>query len=294
MSVGHISCPQCNVDRPARRKALKSIAPLSRKSTDYEYHAAMATRSRKSLLETSAIIVGYAMSRLDRTYLDARHHKSWNEAFKQAGTLLKVAPASLKNLRDEYDPVHGNARRGWKDRPMRPNRQRVMGDLCEVSDAALLEMIDGILRHDADAVQGVVAPLSKPIERVHNVAERLRTGRLAEAFFRDNCDKIAGILAAMLLDHRELFCGYDFGLQDRPSIAIEVKGLKQSRGGIAFTDREWTEAKSRRQDYWLVVVGNLESSPIARLIPDPTVAIQAKCQFQTTIAATWRATVAVA
>ncbi|MGI8604676.1 MAG: DUF3883 domain-containing protein [Verrucomicrobiales bacterium] len=254
----------------------------------------MDTRSRKTLLETSAIIIGYAMSRLDRTYLDARHHKSWKEAFNQAGTLLKVAPASLKNLRDEFDPVHGNARRGWKDRPMRPNRQRVMGDLCDVSDAALLEMIDGILRHDADAVQGVVAPLSKPIERVYNVAERLRTGRLAEVFFRDNCDKIAGILAAMLLDHRELFCGYDFGLQDRPAIAIEVKGLKQSRGGIAFTDREWTEAKARRQNYWLVVVGNLESSPIARLIPDPTVALQAKCQFQTTIVATWRATVSVA
>lgn len=254
----------------------------------------MANHLRKPLLETSALIVGYAMSRLDRAYLEARHLKSWKEAFAHAGNLLNVAPASLKNLRDEFDPVHGNARRGWKDRPMRPNRQRVMGELCEVSDAALLEMIDGILRHDPDAVQEVVTPLSKPTERIHNVAERLRTGRLAELFFRENCEKIAGVIASSLLDHRELFRGYDFGVQDRAAVAIEVKGIKKLRGGVLFTDREWTEATTRRRDYWLVVVGNVESNPVARLISDPTTALQAKCQYQTTITASWRATVAVA
>ncbi len=254
----------------------------------------MAIQNRKPILETSALIVGYAMSRLDRAYLDARHLKNWKEAFSQAGKLLKVAPASLKNLRDEFDPVHGNARRGWKDRPMRTNRLRVMGELCEISDAALLEMIDGILRHDPDALQDVVAPLSRPTDRIHNIAERLRTGRLAEAYFRENCQTIAGVLATALLDHRELFRGYDFGVQGRSAIAIEIKGLKQLRGSIAFTDREWTEAISRRQDYWLVVVGSLESNPIARLIADPTAALEATCQYQRTFAASWRANVAVA
>jgi hypothetical protein len=255
--------------------------------------SAMATSPRKRLLETSALVVGYAMSRLDRAYLDARHLKSWKEAYEQAANLLKVRPASFKNLRDEFDPVHGNARAGWKGRPMRRERQRVVGELCEVSDAALLEMIDAILRHDADAVQDVVAPLSQPTKRIHNVAERLRTGRLAEAFFRDNCQKIAGILASSLLDHRELFRGYDFAVQDRPALAIEVKGMKQLRGGITFSDREWTEAKTRRQDYWLVVVGNVELKPVARVVADPTATLEATCRYQTTIAASWRATVAV-
>lgn len=253
----------------------------------------MSNQNHKSLLETSALIVGYAMSRLDHAYLDARHIKSWKEAFEQAGKILKVAPASIKNLRDEFDPVHGNARSGWKSRPMRPNRQRVMGELCEVSDAALLEMVDGVLRHDADAVLGVVAPLSRPTERIHNVAERLRTGRLAETFFRNNCEKIAGVVSTALLDHRELCRGYDFGIQGHSAIAIEVKGLKQLSGGIAFTDREWSEAIARRKDYWLVVVGNLDSDPIARLVADPTSALQVKCLYQTTIAASWRATVSV-
>ena len=47
-------------------------------------------------------------------------------------------------------------------------------------------------------------------------------------------------------------------------MAVEVKGLKQKRGDILFTDREWTEAKTRREDYLLVVVGNLEDVPLIR------------------------------
>lgn len=254
----------------------------------------MATQLRKPLLETSAVIVGYAMSRLDRAYLDARKLKSWKEAFQRAGEALDVAPASIKNLRDEFDPVHGNARKGWKDRPMRLDRQRVMGQLCDVSDAALLEMIGRILVHDQDAVEEVVAPLSTPDVRVQNVAERLRTGRLAEAFFLAHSERIVDVAAKLILDHRELARGYDFGVYKRNSVAIEVKGMKQKRGGVLFTDREWCEARIRRSDYWLVVVGNIESNPIAKVFPDPTAILQSNCQYQTTISASWRAIVAVA
>lgn len=253
-----------------------------------------STPSRKPLLETSALIVGYAMSRLDRDYLKARGCRTWKEAFTQAGKLLEVAPASLKNLRDEFDPVHGNARRGWKGRPMRPNRQRVMGELCDLSDAPLVDMIERILLHDPDAVQEVVAPLSQAGGRVYNVAERLRTGRLAESFFLANSVHIAAIASSLVLDHRDLACGYDFGIERRGEIAIEVKGLKQLRGSVAFTDREWSEARVRRANYWLVVVGNVDSSPVARLIPDPAMALTAKCRYQTAIAASWHAAVAVA
>ena len=233
------------------------------------------------------------MSRLDKAYLTARSLKTWKAAFAEAGKLLEVRPASLKNLRDEFDPAHGNPRHGWRGRAMRNERQRIMGQLCDVSDAALLEMIDAILRKDPDAVADVVEPLSKPTTPMPNVAERLRTGRLAELYFRENCEQIAGILAHSLLDHRELFRGYDFAVQDNAEIAIEVKGLKRSRGEILFTDREWTEAKVRRWNYWLVIVGNLELTPNARLIADPVASLDAKCKYQTTIAASWRAIVAV-
>ncbi len=249
---------------------------------------------RKALLETSALIIGYAMSRLDKTYLELRGAKSWNAAFADAGKLLNVAPASIKNLRDEFDPVHRNARQGWRDRPMRPNRQRVMGELCDVSDSALFELIVRIFARDPGALEEVVLPLSKPGERMHNVAERLLTGRLAEEFFLAHSLSIANVAPSLIMDHRTLARGYDFGVRAREDIAIEVKGLKQMRGGILFTDREWSEAEARRADFWLVVVGNIDASPIARLIPDPAGVLDAKCRYQTTVTPSWRATVDVA
>jgi hypothetical protein len=261
-------------------------------TADHIQHRVKAP-ARRALLDTSALIVGYAMSRLDQAYLQARGLKSWKSAFADAGKLLDVAPASIKNLRDEFDPVHGNARRGWVARPMRPNRQRVMGELCDVSDAALLGMIDCILARDPETMQAVVSPLSKPAVRMHNVAERLRTGRLAEEFFIAHSKLIANIAPALILDHRALACGYDFGIRNRQDIAIEVKGMKQRRGGIAFTDREWSVAKARRDDFWLVVVGNIEIKPVARLITDPATAIIAQCKYQTIVAASWHATVEV-
>ena len=249
---------------------------------------------RKSLLETSALVVGYAMSRLDVDYLEARRLKSWKEAFADAGSLLNVAPASIKNLRDEFDPVHGNPRRGWVDRPMRPDRQRVLGELCDVSDVALLEMVNRILAGDPEAEQEVVLPLSQPSSRIYNVAERLRTGRLAEEFFLKYSMRIAEIAPSLILDHRALARGYDFGVIERDAIAIEVKGLKQKRGGITFTDREWSEARTRRENFWLVVVGSIETDPVACLIKDPAARLKASCQYQTTISASWKATVTVA
>lgn len=105
---------------------------------------------------------------------------------------------------------------------------------------------------------------------------------------------IANLAASLVLDYRALARGYDVGVQDRDSLALEVKRIKQSRGGVMFTDREGAEATPRRSDYWLVVVGNLETNPLARLIQAPSAALEAKCQYQTTIAASWRATVAVA
>jgi hypothetical protein len=262
--------------------------------TDEHTQSTPASPPRKTLLETSALIVGYAMSRLDRVYLTARGLTSWKAAFADAASSLDVRPASIKNLRDEFDPVHGNSREGWKDRPMRPNRQRVMGQLCDISDDALLDMVDRILARDAETVDEFVVPLSKPVARMHNVAERLRTGRLAEQFFLDHSQAIAGLAKTSILDHRELLRGYDFGVQRHAEVAIEVKGLKQKRGGILFTDREWAEARVRQRDYWLVIVGNMEATPVARVIRDPAATLKAQCRCQTTVTAMWRAQVDVA
>lgn len=253
----------------------------------------MPDKPHRRLLDTSAIVIGYAMSRLDRGYLSAMKCRTWNQAFDRAAQSLGVPSASIKNLRDEFDPVHGNSRRGWRGRGMYASRQRVMGELCTVSDAALLELVERILRAEPDAIENAVVPLSQPSPRMANVAERLLTGRRAEEYFQQHSKRIVDVRASDLIDCRNNACGFDFGVRGSPAPVFEIKGLKGRDGDVLFTDREWTEANSRRVEYWLVVIANLEHEPRTLVVRDPASSLSVKCQYQTSVVASWRSTVSV-
>lgn len=256
-------------------------------------HGLSATRS-KGLIEIEAIIVAYAMSRLDRDFLAKLGFRTWKAAFEATGAKLRRKPASMKNLRDEFDPVHGNARAGWDMRPMRPNRQRVLGEFCTVSDAALLEVVHRILGGDPEVRAEITEPILATASRAENVAERLRTGREAERYFLANSEAICGVPSPSIVDVRDEARGYDFAVADRRSVGIEVKGLRLARGEVLFTDHEWDQANRRRRDYWLVVVGCLDTEPVALMMPDPAATLAAKSVVRQTATISWRARVRVA
>src|SRR5688500_10937359 len=110
----------------------------------------MTDNKRDRRLETEALIIGYAMRRLDVQYLRYRKVKSWRAAYEEAAQGLVVRASSIKNLRDEFDPFHSNKRRGWHRRPMKPSRLRVLGDLKDVSDDALMALVDRIIGRDVE------------------------------------------------------------------------------------------------------------------------------------------------
>ncbi|OYV74328.1 MAG: hypothetical protein B7Z74_02485 [Deltaproteobacteria bacterium 21-66-5] len=250
--------------------------------------------SRRQRLETAAIVVGYAMSRLDERFLQSQGVRTWKTAFERAAKALRVAPTSLKNLRDEFDPFHDNARKGWRHRPLRQSRQRVMGDLCEVSDDALIESVNRLLGRDETATEELLDSLIATRPPAQNVAERLLTGRRAENLFLSNCEAWVGVPRSDVLDRRDSALGFDFGVAGFSGRAIEVKGLKGDSGAILFTDREWAEAKVRRGEYWLVVVGNLSATPIFRLWKDPHRALSVQCRYQRSVVAVWTSRVSLA
>jgi Domain of unknown function (DUF3883) len=162
-----------------------------------------------------------------------------------------------------------------------------MGDLSEVSDDALLESVGRIINGDETATEELVDSLIEIRPAVHNVAERLLTGRRAENLFLHNCESWVGIPRSEVLDRRDSALGFDFAVAGISERAIEVKGLKGPSGPIQFTDREWSEAKMRQAEYWLVVVGNINETPIFRLWKDPHRALSARCRYQRSIAAVW-------
>jgi len=236
-------------------------------------HPQQSTRNPRKLIEVEAIIVAYAMSRLDTSFLDRFCYNSWREAFDNVGEQLGVPAASMKNLRDEFDPFHGNPRKGWHKRALRPNRQRVLGEFCDASDDAIAEVVTRVLKADKEIQELVTKPIANSRSHVENVAERLRTGRLAEEYFVAHSEKICGLPPSELIDCRFDARGFDFGVASDERLGIEVKGLKSRRGEILFTDHEWRQAVHKRSFYWLVVVALLRRSPRAILVKDPSASV---------------------
>ncbi|MEX2169269.1 MAG: DUF3883 domain-containing protein [Pirellulales bacterium] len=245
-------------------------------------------------LETEALVIGYAMSRLDEEYMRYRKLGSWQAAYEEAALALSVRSLSFRNLRDEFDPFHSNKRLGWHKRPIMPSRQKVLEDFKDVSDDALKALVDRIILRDLEATAEAIDSLAVVPSTAHNVAERLLTGRKAEEYFLDHCEPLIGIKGSELLDHRQLACGFDFSVRHLPQLAIEVKGMKRVKGESLFTDREWTEANFRGKDYWLVVIGNLESAPQGKVVHNPYDVLETKCSYQVTVAASWRSRFSVA
>jgi hypothetical protein len=252
------------------------------------------SRRARHLIETEAIIVAYTMSRLDDRFLKRFGYGSWHKAFLVTGDRLGVRPASMKNLRDEFDPIHPNARQGWHKRPLRPNRQRVLGEFCDSSDEAMIDIVSRLLAGDKEVEEIVTKPLASARDPVANVAERLRTGRLAETYFMENSELICGVSSKSLLDCRHQACGFDFGVHGRDLLAIEVKGMKTLRGAILFTDAEWNQANRRESNYWLVVVGGLERHPRAMLVTHPAISLKVTSSIRNISAISWKANVSVA
>ncbi|MDA1013547.1 MAG: DUF3883 domain-containing protein [Planctomycetota bacterium] len=240
-------------------------------------------------LETQALVIGYAMSRLDQQYLKARGCRKWKDAFEEAAESLGVKPTSVKLLRDEFDPFHSNMRKGWHKRDMLPSRQRVLDELSGLSDEGVSEIVTRILKRDEQSIEEAIDSLADVSRTSANVAERLLTGRRAEDYFLKHCDHLISYTREEICDARLLARGYDFGLSADNNIAIEVKGLKQLKGDVLFTDREWAEARIRRSNYWLVIITGLSDAPRGHVIVDPHTAIQCKSEYRTSVTVSWRA-----
>jgi hypothetical protein len=254
----------------------------------------MIDARQRRRIETESLIIGYAMSRFDQEYLRSRGHSSWRSAYAEAAESLGLPEASFKNLRDEFDPLHDNVRVGWNMRPLRPDRERVVLDLRDVSDDGLKELVSRLLIGDREATSEVIDSLAISESVASGVAQRLLTGRLAEEFFLSHCEAIVGIPRRHIVDARNDCMGYDFAVSTKPEWAIEVKGLRGLKGDVLFTDREWREAKLRAAHYHAVFIGNLAAeSPVARLVRNPYASLAPICTYQTTLAATWRTQVSL-
>ena len=237
------------------------------------------------------MICGYYLSRFDKEAYAHLGFSTRQATHEGLGTALGVPATSIKNWRDEFDPIHDNPRKGWHKREMRPYPRRVVEALGHLTESELFELVSQLTIYPYDHISNnIVIALTELDSGREKDLYSLRglTGIQAEEAFCQFHEQSGEPISGKLLDRRYDQCGYDFEIIADPiSIAVEVKGLAGQRGGITFTHREWKTARLRGESYYLAIVRNVATTPQISLLRNPAANLNAEMRTYTTIQVTW-------
>jgi hypothetical protein len=242
------------------------------------------------------LYVSYYLSRFDNeAYLNLGFGNQ-EETHIKVGEILSVKPNTIKNWRDEFDPLFGH-RAGWYQRPMNPSRIKVaqaLENLDELQIRSIVEdILSGRIQEDPYVEKQllIIASDGRSEKSIHKFVLRVPTGKSAEEFFikyfTENLKPVQGIL----IDCRDLGVGYDFRIENNgKKYFVEVKGISDIFGGILLTDKEWTTAKDEGSNYFLCVISNLSNLPKIVFIQNPYNSLNPKKNIYTTIQINWSVT----
>jgi Domain of unknown function (DUF3883) len=217
------------------------------------------------------ILTGLYLAKYDSLGLKRLGFRSFAEAFNVIGYALGSQPASIKNYRDEFDPLFPNQRKGWHKRPIRDYCLKIL----EQYKGLDLDLFTGLIKSFAGYGEnkwGDVEERAEEDRSASGFAKRLITGLAAEHYFESVLSDLLEFRGLSLENTTRLGCGYDFRLHAPDNdrfLAVEVKGLRGLTGGLSLTPREHEAAASLRDRFYLFVVKNFQKSPLHEVFPDP-------------------------
>jgi hypothetical protein len=237
------------------------------------------------------ILAGLYLSKFDATALRSLGFDSFIEAFNVIGYALGSRPASIKNYRDEFDPLFPNERKGWHKRATREYCLRILEQYRHLNLDEFTALIKSFFTLGRSAA--VEAEDSEGTqERPSAFAQRLATGLAAEQYFASKHQDIP-IFAGLLMENTTLYgCGYDFRFRREPDhpefLAVEVKGLTGQTGSLSMTPKEYEAASALGERFFLFVVRNFREAPSHTIFQNPIDAgLQFKREERTVIHVSW-------
>lgn len=217
------------------------------------------------------ILCGLYLSRYDTEGLAALGFHTFAEAFNVLGYGLESRPASVKNYRDEFDPLFPNVRKGWHKRPLRAHCRSVFEACQEMDFADFTGLIKSFARLDLTGRSGSSEDENEA-SADSSFARRLMTGLAAEHYFEALQPSLEIFQPYRLENTSRLGCGCDFRLRSSSRtdyLAVEVKGLADRTGGLSLTPKEYELAESLRDRFFLFVVKNFREKPFHEIFQDP-------------------------
>ncbi len=243
-----------------------------------------------------AIIVAFYLSKYDKKGLKNLGFKNDSEAFETTAKILGIKKNYVKFRRDEFDPIHP-WRKGWQ-RQMDNRIIKSIEALQDLEEPDLRDIVQGILHdenyrksEDVKQITSLFSEDKKERVAIGKFVLRAPTGKAAEEFFLNYYSQSKKPIEGKLIDCRDLGVGYDFRIEKADNkFFVEVKGISDFSGGVLFTNKEWTVAKSEGDNYFLCVISNLIETPKIIFIQNPAIKLNPKKNIYTTIQISWSVT----
>jgi len=225
---------------------------------------------RELSVREKLILCGLFLAKFDVSGLKWLGFESFTEAFNALGYSLGAKPASIKNYRDEFDPLFPNPRHGWHKRETRAYCLKVLVEYTNLD----LEEFGGFIKSFSGfslAAEGGDEAISGD-DSDSVFARRLITGVAAERYFELRHTEMPEFAGYSVENTTLMGCGYDFRLRpDRAGdfLAVEVKGLREQTGSLLLTPKEHQVATRLTHRYFLCVVANFREVPMHRIFSNP-------------------------
>jgi hypothetical protein len=217
------------------------------------------------------ILVGLYLSKYDSLGLKRLGFDGFVEAFNVIGYAMGSKPASIKNYRDEFDPLFANRRKGWHKRKTRNYCLRVFEEYKSLDLESFTGLVESFVGYDENAWSEVKSK-KKPGDRQSHFAQRLITGLAAERYFESVRPSLSEFEGYAVQNTTSLGCGYDYRLEIEPNkdfLVVEVKGLNGLTGTLSLTPKEHELAAALRDRFFLFVVRNFRESPFHEIFQNP-------------------------
>ena len=216
-------------------------------------------------------MVGLYLSKYDSLGLKKLGFETFVEAFNVFGYALGSKPASIKNYRDEYDPLFPNRRKGWHKRQIRDYCLKVFEEYNSLDLESFTGLVKSFVGYDENAWSEFQVK-GEQGEGESGFAKRLITGLAAEQYFESVRPGIPEFKGYVVQNTTRLGCGYDFRLRTEAHedfLAVEVKGLKERMGSLSLTPKEHAVATALKHRFFLFVVKNFQETPFHEIFRNP-------------------------
>jgi hypothetical protein len=243
----------------------------SESMTDPEQFEKMLLNPRRIAAREKLILAGLYLSKYDSVGLKKLGFESFIEAFNVIGYALGARPASIKNYRDEFDPLFPNRRKGWHKRATRDYCLKVFEEYKSLDLETFTGLVKSFVGYDENVWSGVREKEEKQ-DGESNFAKRLITGLAAENYFESVHPNLTEFKGHSLENTTRLGCGYDFRLRTesrKEFLAVEVKGLKDRTGSLSLTPKEHEVATAFAGRFFLFVVKNFREVPFHEIYQNP-------------------------